>query len=81
MRMVIAMCFGMGIGLERERTNASTGIKGMAGLRTHTLVCLGSCIIQLVSVQGYAVRVRVIRPLPIRFHRLTDACLLVHVPR
>lgn len=50
LRLLVAMLFGGAIGLERERTNNLSAIKGMAGLRTHTLVCLGSCLIQVRHV-------------------------------
>jgi putative Mg2+ transporter-C (MgtC) family protein len=43
-RLLLAMVFGGAIGYVRELT------KKAAGLRTHTLVCLGSAIFTLVSI-------------------------------
>ncbi|MFC1514404.1 MgtC/SapB family protein [Candidatus Omnitrophota bacterium] len=43
-RIVMAVVFGGLIGLEREHKGHS------AGLRTHILVCMGSCLIMLVSL-------------------------------
>ena len=45
LRMIVAMALGGIIGLEREC------IKRPAGLRTHMLVALGSCIFMIVSVK------------------------------
>lgn len=44
---VLAMIFGGAIGLQRERHERP------AGLRTHTLVCLGSTVFTLVSYLGF----------------------------
>ncbi|MES0341741.1 MAG: MgtC/SapB family protein [Candidatus Humimicrobiaceae bacterium] len=44
---VLAMIFGGAIGLQRERHERP------AGLRTHTLVCLGSAVFTLVSYLGF----------------------------
>jgi putative Mg2+ transporter-C (MgtC) family protein len=44
LRLLLAMVFGGAIGYVRELT------KKAAGLRTHTLVCLGSAIFTLVSI-------------------------------
>lgn len=41
------------LGLEREWSNLRVGVVGMAGLRTHMLVAIGACLLQLISVQGY----------------------------
>lgn len=46
-RIVVSVIFGFAIGLEREVTNKS------AGLRTQALVCLGSTIYTLMSVYGF----------------------------
>lgn len=46
-RIVAALLFGFGIGLERELTNK------YAGLRTHILVCLGACIFTILSLYGF----------------------------
>ena len=45
-RLALAALFGSVIGLERER------LLWAAGLRTHMLVCVGSCLIMLVSAFG-----------------------------
>lgn len=44
---MLAMIFGGAIGLQRERHERP------AGLRTHTLVCLGSTVFTLVSYLGF----------------------------
>lgn len=46
-RIVAAIIFGFGIGLERELTNK------YAGLRTHILVCLGSCVFTILSIYAF----------------------------
>ncbi|PXW26442.1 MgtC/SapB family protein [Paraburkholderia caballeronis] len=46
-RLVIAALLGSVIGFERER------LSWAAGLRTHMLVCVGSCLIMLVSAFGF----------------------------
>ena len=47
-RLAPAALLGSVIGLERER------LLWAAGLRTHMLVCVGSCLIMLVSNYGFA---------------------------
>ncbi|MCO6495036.1 MAG: MgtC/SapB family protein [Bacteroidetes bacterium] len=47
-RLLLASFYGALVGLERERKNWS------AGLRTHTMVALGSCLIMIVSAFGFA---------------------------
>ncbi|MCJ2042011.1 MgtC/SapB family protein [Methylobacterium sp. HMF5984] len=47
-RLALAALLGSVIGLERER------LLWAAGLRTHMLVCVGSCLIMLVSTYGFA---------------------------
>ena len=47
-RLALAALLGSVIGLERER------LLWAAGLRTHMLVCVGSCLIMLVSNYGFA---------------------------
>lgn len=47
-RLLLAALFGALIGLERERKNWS------AGMRTHMMVCVGSCLIMIVSAYGFA---------------------------
>lgn len=46
-RLVLAAIFGALVGLERERKNWS------AGIRTHMMVSVGSCLIMLVSAYGF----------------------------
>lgn len=50
-RVLAAILFGFGIGLERELTNK------YAGLRTHILVCLGSCIFTILSIYAFPMAV------------------------
>ena len=47
-RLLSAALLGSVIGLERER------ILWAAGIRTHMLVCVGSCLIMIVSQYGFA---------------------------
>jgi putative Mg2+ transporter-C (MgtC) family protein len=47
-RLILAATLGSTIGFERERVTWS------AGLRTHMLVCVGSCLIMIVSAFGFA---------------------------
>lgn len=46
-RLVVAAVLGGVIGLERQQRHKS------AGLRTHILVCLGSCLVMILSVKLY----------------------------
>lgn len=46
-RLLLAALFGSIIGLERERKNWS------AGLRTHMMVSVGSCLFMIVSAHGF----------------------------
>jgi putative Mg2+ transporter-C (MgtC) family protein len=48
LRLVLASIFGALIGLERERKNWA------AGLRTHMMVSVGSCLIMMVSAFGFS---------------------------
>lgn len=48
MRLFIAFVLGSVIGYERQARNKS------AGLRTHILVCIGSCLIMTLSVNLYS---------------------------
>lgn len=50
-RITASILFGAGIGLERELTNK------YAGLRTHILVCLGSCIFTILSIYAFPLAV------------------------
>lgn len=47
--ILLAVVLGFAIGFEREITNK------WAGLRTHILVCLGSCIFTLLSIHAFPV--------------------------
>jgi len=47
-RLSLAAVFGALIGLERERKDWA------AGLRTHMMVCVGSCLIMIVSAFGFS---------------------------
>ncbi|MBX3709492.1 MAG: MgtC/SapB family protein [Gammaproteobacteria bacterium] len=48
LRLLLAALLGSAIGLERER------LLWAAGLRTHMLVCTGSCLIMIVSAFGFS---------------------------
>jgi putative Mg2+ transporter-C (MgtC) family protein len=48
LRLVAAAVLGSAIGIERER------LLWAAGLRTHMLVCVGSCLAMLVSAYGFS---------------------------
>jgi putative Mg2+ transporter-C (MgtC) family protein len=48
LRLGLALVLGSIVGLERERGERA------AGLRTHALVALGSCLVMIVSVFGFA---------------------------
>lgn len=48
LRMGLALLLGALIGFEREQSNHA------AGLRTNSLVCLGSCLLMLLSEYGFA---------------------------
>lgn len=48
LRLGLALALGAIVGLERERGERA------AGLRTHALVALGSCLVMLVSTFGFA---------------------------
>lgn len=47
-RLLLASLFGAFIGLERERKDRT------AGMRTHMMVCVGSCLIMIVSAFGFS---------------------------
>lgn len=47
MRLVLSCFLGAIVGLERESGERP------AGFRTHTLVCMGSCLFMLVSIYGF----------------------------
>lgn len=46
--LIAAALLGGVIGLERQR------LKQFAGLRTHMLICLGSALITMLSVEGFS---------------------------
>lgn len=46
-RLLVAAAFGSAIGFERER------LLWAAGIRTHMLVCTGSCLFMIVSAYGF----------------------------
>jgi len=48
LRLLSAAVLGGLVGLERERSQHA------AGLRTHIMVCLGSCLMMLLSIYGFA---------------------------
>jgi putative Mg2+ transporter-C (MgtC) family protein len=48
LRLLIAALAGSFIGIERER------LQWAAGLRTHMLVCVGSCLVIIVSAYGFS---------------------------
>ncbi|GAB6992449.1 MgtC/SapB family protein [Paenibacillus pini] len=48
LRLLLSMLLGGLVGLERERSNHA------AGLRTHILVCMGSTLIIMLSIYGFA---------------------------
>lgn len=50
-RIIFAIILGSIIGLERELTNKS------AGLRTQIMVCLGACMFTILSIHGFATAV------------------------
>lgn len=47
-RILLSIVLAFGIGFEREITNK------WAGLRTHILVCLGSCLFTILSIYGFS---------------------------
>jgi putative Mg2+ transporter-C (MgtC) family protein len=47
LRLFVAAAFGSIIGFERER------LLWAAGIRTHMLVCVGACLIMIVSAFGF----------------------------
>ncbi|MCD7780723.1 MAG: MgtC/SapB family protein, partial [Candidatus Gastranaerophilales bacterium] len=50
-RILLSVVLGSAIGIERELTNKS------AGLRTQIMVCLGSCIFTILSIYGFSTAV------------------------
>lgn len=52
-RILLSIILGFGIGFEREITNK------WAGLRTHILVSLGSCLFTILSIYGFSTAISV----------------------
>ncbi|MGM9994462.1 MAG: MgtC/SapB family protein [Candidatus Avigastranaerophilus sp.] len=52
-RIIFSIVLGSAIGLEREITNKS------AGLRTQIMVCLGSCLFTILSIYGFSTAVSI----------------------
>ena len=50
-RILLSIVLGFALGLERELTYK------WAGLRTHMLVCIGSCLFTILSIYGFATAV------------------------
>lgn len=48
LRLLLAVLLGGLVGFEREQSNHA------AGLRTHIMVCLGSCLLMLLSIYGFS---------------------------
>ncbi|GGG81229.1 MgtC/SapB family protein [Paenibacillus radicis (ex Gao et al. 2016)] len=48
LRLLLALVLGGLVGLEREQSNHA------AGLRTNILVCIGSCLLMLLSIYGFS---------------------------
>ncbi|MFX3632687.1 MAG: MgtC/SapB family protein [Candidatus Pristimantibacillus sp.] len=48
LRLLLALLLGGLVGFEREQSNHA------AGLRTNILVCVGSCLLMLLSIYGFA---------------------------
>jgi putative Mg2+ transporter-C (MgtC) family protein len=46
-RLILSLILGGIIGIEREYHNKQ------AGFKTHTLVCVGSCLIMIISIYGF----------------------------
>src|SRR5260370_31730392 len=57
-RLTLALLLGALVGLERERGERA------AGIRTHALVALGSCLVMLVSTFGVADILRTLSVVP-----------------
>ena len=47
LRVLLAMALGAAIGYQRERAGK------VAGLRTHTLICVGAALFTIVSLYGF----------------------------
>ena len=47
LRLLIAIICGFVVGMERKNRSKE------AGVRTHTIICLGSCLLMIVSKYGF----------------------------
>ena len=54
LRLIIAVVLGSLIGFERELAHRP------AGLRTHALVCLGSCLFTVISIYNFSMDTKVV---------------------
>ena len=61
--LVLSLVCGLVLGVEREISNK------WAGIRTHMLVCLGSCVFTILSIYGFPIFVD---PSNIHSHRFGD---------
>jgi putative Mg2+ transporter-C (MgtC) family protein len=48
-RIFVAVILGIILGLQREKRKIADKSPGIAGLRTHALVCLGTCLVVAVG--------------------------------
>ena len=49
LRLLLAAALGAAVGYQRERTGKQ------AGLRTHTLICIGAALFTVVSIYGFGI--------------------------
>ena len=49
LRLLLAAALGAAIGYQREKTGKQ------AGLRTHTLICIGAALFTVVSIYGFGI--------------------------
>ncbi|HVY01275.1 MAG TPA: MgtC/SapB family protein [Candidatus Nanoarchaeia archaeon] len=48
-RIVIALILGLALGIQRERKKTEENSLGLAGLRTHTIVTIGSALVSAIG--------------------------------
>ena len=53
-RLFVSVAFSLVLGIEREYINFEHHVQGLAGVRTHAMVSIASCLIQLISIYGYS---------------------------
>nr|WP_236871192.1 MgtC/SapB family protein [Brevibacillus laterosporus] len=53
LRLILAFCAGAIMGIERERYAKKSQRQKVAGFRTYSLVCFGSCLFGLASIYGF----------------------------